>query len=291
MNIIKPANLKKGDTIGILATSGPIKQDSLPILTAVDYLKQSGYQTVISNDIYKEDRYLAGEDETRLKDLHDFFKNPHINAIICLRGGYGALRLINRIDYSIIRNNPKIFIGSSDATAFLATFYAQANLVSFHSLMLLNGFSKNDIDLINNQKEILPKKKHKIFIDGEAQGVLWGGNLSTIVSLFGSCNYLPDKEIILFLEDINEPLYKIDKMLIQIFRNLQLKNKIKGIVFGEFLGLKKEEEKQLENLLFEYSKMLNIPCVYGYDITHGKNNVTVPFGRCAKLFGAKICLL
>ena len=151
--------------------------------------------------------------------------------------------------------------------------------------------SKNDIDLINNQKEILPKKKHKIFIDGEAQGVLWGGNLSTIVSLFGSCNYLPDKEIILFLEDINEPLYKIDKMLIQIFRNLQLKNKIKGIVFGEFLGLKKEEEKQLENLLFEYSKMLNIPCVYGYDITHGKNNVTLPFGRCAKLLGAKICLL
>ncbi len=137
----------------------------------------------------------------------------------------------------------------------------------------------------------MPKKKHKILIQGEAQGILWGGNLSTIVSLFGSENYLPDEDIILFLEDINEPLYKIDKMLIQILRNSLLKKKIKAIVFGEFLGIKKEEEKQLENLLFEYAKTLDAPCVSGYNITHGKNNAIVPFARCAKLFGAKICLL
>lgn len=282
--------LKAGDTIGIISPSGPISNKEI-FFQKADELKNLGYKIKIFPNVFNQKGWLAGDDTERLSDLHAAFSDDECSAILCSRGGYGAIRLLDKIDFNIIRNNPKIFIGSSDATAFLATFYAQANLVSFHSLMLLNGFSKNDIDLINNQKEILPKKKHKIFIDGEAQGVLWGGNLSTIVSLFGSCNYLPDKEIILFLEDINEPLYKIDKMLIQIFRNLQLKNKIKGVVFGEFLGLKKEEEKQLENLLFEYSKMLNIPCVYGYDITHGKNNVTLPFGRCAKLLGAKICLL
>lgn len=282
--------IKSGDTIGIISPSSSIC-DRETFFKKVDELKNLGYKVKIFPNVFNQKGYLAGSDAERLNDLHAAFLDDECSAILCSRGGYGAIRLLDKINYNIIKNNPKIFIGSSDATALLAAFYAQAGLKSFHSLMLLNGFSKNDIDLINNQKEILPKKKHKIFIDGEAQGILWGGNLSTIVSLFGSGNYLPNEDIILFLEDINEPLYKIDKMLMQIFRNVQLKNKIKAIIFGEFLGLKKEEEKQLENLLFEYAKMLNVPCVFGYDITHGKNNVTVPFGRCAKLFGSKICLL
>ena len=282
--------LKSGDTIGRISPSGSIC-DRETFFKKVDGLKNLGYKVKIFPNVFNQKGYLAGSDAERLNDLHAAFLDDECSAILCSRGGYGAIRLLDKINYNIIKNNPKIFIGSSDATALLAAFYAQAGLKSFHSLMLLNGFSKNDIDLINNQKEILPKKKHKIFIDGEAQGVLWGGNLSTIVSLFGSDNYLPNEDMILFLEDINEPLYKIDKMLVQIFRNTQLKNKIKALIFGEFSGLKKEEEKQLENLLFEYSKMLNVPCVFGYNITHGKNNVTVPFGRCAKLFGSKICLL
>ena len=282
--------LKSGDTIAIISPSGSIC-DRETFFQKIDELKNLGYKVKIFPNVFNQKGYLAGSDAERLNDLHAAFLDDECSAILCSRGGYGAIRLLDKINYNIIKNNPKIFIGSSDATALLAAFYAQAGLKSFHSLMLLNGFSKNDIDLINNQKEILPKKKHKIFIDGEAQGILWGGNLSTIVSLFGSDNYLPNEDMILFLEDINEPLYKIDKMLVQIFRNTQLKNKIKALIFGEFSGLKKEEEKQLENLLFEYSKMLNVPCVFGYNITHGKNNVTVPFGRCAKLLGAKICLL
>ncbi len=282
--------LKAGDTIGIISPSGAVC-DRDTFFKKVDVLKKIGYKIKIFPNVFNQQAYLAGSDEQRLNDLHAAFLDKDCSAILCSRGGYGAIRLLDMINYEIIKSNPKIFIGSSDATAFLIAFYARVKLKTFHSLMLLNGFSKNDIDLINNQKEILPKKKHKIFIEGAAQGILWGGNLSTIVSLFGSSNYLPDEDMILFLEDINEPLYKIDKMLIQIYRNSLLKNKIKAIVFGEFLGLKKEEKKMLENLLFEYSKIFNVPCVSGYNITHNKNNITIPFGRSAKLFGAKICLL
>lgn len=282
--------LKAGDTIGIISPSGAISNREI-FFQKVEDLKALGYKVKIFPNVFNQKGYLAGDDSERLEDLHSAFSDDEVNAILCSRGGYGAIRLLDKIDYNIIKNNPKIFMGSSDATALLIAFYARADLAGYHTLMLLNGFSKNDIDLINNQKEILPKKKHKVFTQGSASGVLWGGNLSTIVSLFGSYNYLPEKDIILFLEDINEPLYKIDKMLIQIFRNSRLREKIKAVIFGEFTGLAKDESKKLENILFEYSKMLNIPCVYGYDITHGKNNIALPFGRCTKLLGAKIYLL
>ena len=95
MNIIKPQRLKTGDTIGILATSGPIEKDSKVIINSVKFLELCGFNVLVSSDIYNEDRYLAGDDETRLKNLHEFFENDQIKAIICLRGGYGAIRLIN----------------------------------------------------------------------------------------------------------------------------------------------------------------------------------------------------
>ena len=148
-----------------------------------------------------------------------------------------------------------------------------------------------DIEKINNQKTIEPKKKHRVLFEGEAQGVLWGGNLATIVSLFGAKNYLPKDDIILFLEDICEPPYKIDRMLVEIYRNSDLKEKIKGVVFGEFLGISKQELKEVENTLCDFAQKMSVPCVYGFDITHGKNNIAVPFGASAKLFGSKICLL
>ena len=123
MNIIKPPVLKQGDTIGILAPSGAIGDDTTPVMTAIDYFSKLGFKTLVSNDLYLKNRYLAGDDLTKIKNLHAFFENPKINAIICMRGGYGALRLINKIDYSIISNNPKIFCGYSDITALNLMFF------------------------------------------------------------------------------------------------------------------------------------------------------------------------
>ena len=282
--------LKAGDTIAIISPAGEVANREI-FFKKADEIRALGFRVKIFPNALNKEGYLAGSDEERLEDLHGAFSDNEVNAILCSRGGYGTLRLLDKIDYNIIKNNPKIFIGSSDITNLLIAFYARAALKSFHALMLLNGFSKRDIDLINNQKEILPLKKHKIFIEGNTKGILWGGNLSTIVSLFGSDDYLPDEDIILFLEDIGEPLYKIDKMLLQILRNEELKSKIKGIIFAQFTGLCAQDLKSSENLFFRYAKKFDVPCVLGYNIGHVKNSILIPFGRCANLVGSKIYLL
>ena len=282
--------LKPGDTIAIISPAGEIANREI-FFKKVDEIKALGFKIKIFPNALNKNGYLAGSDEERLEDLHGAFSDGEVSAILCSRGGYGTLRLLDKIDYNIVKNNPKIFIGSSDITNLLIAFYARANLKSFHALMLLNGFSQRDINLINNQKEILAQKKHKIFIKGEAKGILWGGNLSTVTALFGSDSYLPDDEIILFLEDINEPLYKIDKMLLQILRNKDLKNKIKGIIFGQFSGLSAKDLKLSENLFFQYAKKFDVPCVLGYSIGHVKNSILIPFGRYVNLVGSKIYLL
>lgn len=295
MNIIKPANLKKGDTIGILATSGPIKQDSLPILTAVDYLKQSGYQTVISNDIYKEDRYLAGEDETRLKDLHDFFKNPHINAIICLRGGYGALRLINRIDYSIIRNNPKIFCGYSDITALSLMFLKRAGLMTYSGPMIMSDFGAAERSnyTMNEFFKAVTSDKYEISAnhiikEGKAEGILWGGNLSTVVSLCG-LDFIPDEPFIFFAEDINEPVYKIDKMFRQLLNIEKFRQNISGLCLGDFSNT--DNKDWLLKLLIEISEELSIPSSLGFKISHTACKTTIPIGARGMLNGKTLQIL
>ena len=127
MNLIKPEKLKKGGTIGILATSGAI-EDTESILRAKKFFETLGYNVVLSNNAFEKFHGMAGEDEKRLGELHRFFKTPEINAIICMRGGYGAIRLIKKIDYDLIRENPKIFCGYSDITALCAMFLKKSNL-------------------------------------------------------------------------------------------------------------------------------------------------------------------
>lgn len=286
--------LNLGDTIGIISPSGPV-YDREGFYCNVDFLKQKGFKVKVFPHALSEQNYLAGADKERLKDLHQAFCDDEVKAILCSRGGYGAIRLIDYIDYDLISQNKKIFIGSSDISILLALFYKKARLCSFHAPMLMNGFCSANfekyLNIINNPKAPEPKKKHKIYKNGEARGVLWGGNLSSIISLFGSRDYLPDDEIILFLEDINEAPYKIDKMFAQIFRNIELKEKIKAVVLGEFSGLNKNDNLLLNSIFDFYSARFNVPFVFGYDITHNKNNTVVPFGRFAKLLGAKICLL
>ena len=130
MNLIKPKNLKIGDNIGIIAPSGGVENNE-NILRAKNFLENKGYKVTLGKNILKNNRYLAGSDEERLEDLHSFFADPNIDAIICLRGGYGAIRLINKIDYELIKNNPKIFAGYSDVTALSAMFLKKSGLVTF----------------------------------------------------------------------------------------------------------------------------------------------------------------
>ena len=288
MTKIKPKKLNKGDTIGILAVSGKISEFD-KIKKAKKYFEKQGYNVVISNTCESSHRYMAGAcDDDCIKALHTFFEDKNIDAIFCARGGYGTLRLINKINWDIIKNNPKIFAGYSDITILLAKILKETNLITFHSPMPNGDFSveiqeytqNSFFNTLNGNTTEIKAEKSTIYLEGESTGILWGGNLASLVSLCGT-DFIPNEDIILFLEDLNEPVYKIDKMLTQLFNIDKVRKNIKGIAIGEFKDI--ENKKQLDELLQELAKELNIPMCDGFKITHNKIKDTIPYGVKAKL--------
>jgi muramoyltetrapeptide carboxypeptidase len=287
MNLIKPKKLQKGDTIGIIAPSGNVNIEK--IQAGVEYFKLQGYKVKLGKNLYETDRYLAGTDKERLDDLHNAFLDDGIDAIVCARGGYGALRLINKIDYDLIRKHPKIFCGFSDVTVLNALLLKYCGLITFSAPMIQSDFSKSQIDLFTEENfyktltknfiEIKPITS-KIYKAGNAEGILFGGNLSTIVSLCGQ-DFIPDEEFMFFVEDLNEPVYKIDKYITQLLNVEKFKQNVSAIVLGEFLDV---DEKNFLEVFFEnLSNELNVPVIGDYPFTHGSSKVTVPYGAFAKL--------
>ena len=286
MKIIKPKKLQKGDTIGILAVSGKIKEYER-IEKAKSYFESMGYNVLISNTCKTSHRYMAGENDNEcINELHNFFQNEEINAIICARGGYGTLRLIKKINWDIIKNNPKIFAGYSDITNLLNLILKETGLITFHSPMPNGDFSDEIIEYtkdcffntLEGKTKIITAENPKTFFMGECNGLLWGGNLSTLVSLCGT-NFIPDNDLILFLEDLNEPIYKIDKMLTQLFNTEKIKKQVKGIALGEFKDI--EDKEELDEIIQEFANELKIPICDGFKITHSKTKETIPIGASA----------
>lgn len=288
MNLIKPKKLKKGDTIAIIATSGNVNIEK--IQKGIEYFQNKGYKIKLGKNIEKSFRYMAGTDEERLEDLHNAFLDKEIDAIICARGGYGAIRLIDKIDYSIVKNNPKIFCGYSDITALSSMFLTKANLITFSGPMVQSDFSHNrEINkfteesffdtVTQNNCQIRPNNLIT-YKNGDAEGILWGGNLATIVSLCGK-DFIPDREFIFFAEDLNEPVYKIDKYFRQLLNIQKFRKNIQAIILGDFLDI--DNSKWLEDLFKEIAKELDIPTVGGFPISHTESKATIPYGGYAKL--------
>ncbi|MDD3236510.1 MAG: LD-carboxypeptidase [Candidatus Gastranaerophilales bacterium] len=286
MNIIKPKKLQKGDTIGILAVSGLIKEAE-KIKKAKKYFEALGYKVVLSKNIDEKFTCMAGTDDVRLKALHNFFADEKIDAILCARGGYGVLRLVKNIDYELIKNNPKLLIGYSDITALLAMIYKNTGLITFHGAMANGDFGADKIDeftkdsffsvVTSKEKglEFKAKDGFKTYSCGVARGILWGGNLSTITTLAG-IDFIPDEKFIFFFEDINEPAYKIDRMLTQLFNIEKFKNNLAGIAIGEFVGLDKQE--YLDEFLADKAQKLDVPVSDGFYISHAAKKYTLPIG-------------
>ena len=267
--------MQKIKTIGLIAPSGNIKNLD-EINKKISILKKSFKVKKFYNEKKALD-YLSDSDENRIKYFEKAFSDKEVDLIISIRGGYGAIRIVDKINYNLIKD--KYYIGSSDATILLMALYKKTNVKCFHSLMISNGFVENledNIDIIENNSF---KLNIKPLNEGKSKGILWGGNLSSIVSTFSGENYVPNKNIILFLEDLNEPLYKIDKMLFEIYRFEKLRKKIKGIIFGDFYF----EKKEILPLLKEYSNLFNVPTFRCEEITHKKNNITIPFGKEIKI--------
>ena len=283
--------LQKGDTIGIIALSGECDREK--VLNSKTFFENLGYKIKLSKNIFECDRYLAGKDENKLNELYDFFQNPEIKLILCARGGYGAIRLVNEIDYDLIKKNPKPFCGFSDVTALLLMIYKKSGIITYHAPMACVDFVENaPIGLTFTQEnffktlngEINSYNADKIYKNGLAEGILFGGNLSTVVSLCG-LDFLPDEDFIFFAEDVNEPVYKIDRMFQQLINTAKFKSNCKGLIIGEFSGT--DNEEWLDMYFYELTDKLNIPIVSMSKITHSKDKITLPIGVKAKILNDK----
>lgn len=280
--IIKPEKLKKGDTVGFVATSGDIK-DFSKLEKAKEEFEQAGFKVKISETAKKRKDYLSGTDEERAAALNDSFKDPEIKAIVAARGGYGAIRILNKLDYKSIQSNPKIFVGYSDITALSLMIYKQSGLVTYSGAMAFSDFgcgiseyTKNSFfDILENDKKEIEIDAPKVYHSGISSGILWGGNLSTIQSLCG-LEFIPDEKFIFITEDINEPVYKIDKMFTQLLNIQKFKQNLTGIVLGDFSGL--DNGIYFTNFLNELSEGLKIPIISGIKFGHEKDKQTIPIG-------------
>lgn len=286
MNLIKPKKLQKGDKIGLLSISGDIREPER-IQKATRYFEEKGFKVVVSETSYKKDRYFAGNDEERLEALHNFFNDKNIDAIIATRGGYGIIRILDQIDFELIKRNPKIFIGYSDISALLVMILKKTGLVTFHGAMANGDFAEDEVNQFTEDSffNVLgntvssyfyeAREGFRTYFSGIAQGLLWGGNLATLASLAGQ-DFLPEEKFILFLEDLNEPVYKIDRMVTQLLRLDGFKDNLVGVALGQFSYV--DNELYLKELFEELSAKLQVPMVDNFQISHEKDKYTVPLG-------------
>lgn len=287
MNLIKPNKLNLGDTIAVIAPAGCVENNEKAEV-AKKFFENMGYKIVFGKHMFKQNNYLAGSDEERLEDLHNSFEDKNIKAVFCLRGGYGCIRLINKIDYDLIKKNPKIFAGYSDITALCTMFLKKAGLITYHAPMFQSDFGteKPSIYTLSKFLKILTThgvenlKSQKVYNEGFARGILFGGNLATLTSLCG-VDFIPDEKFIFFAEELNEPVYKIDRMFYQLLNIEKFRKNVCGIVLGDFLKI--DNKLWLDDLFKEISKTLNVPVLHCLKITHKKNKLTVPVGINAEI--------
>ncbi|PCJ61239.1 MAG: LD-carboxypeptidase [Planctomycetota bacterium] len=291
-------NLKIGDTIGICSPSGPYSEKD--IRPTIKYLKMLGFKTKLSKNIFSRDRYLAGIPKQRINDIHQLFCDKSVDAIIAGRGGFGSIQLLDQLDFALIKENSKPFFGFSDTTALQLALYKKIRLPSITGITLTYDIKKDKVNktTINNFEQLIFQHSFpKIILTNQskqknADGILIGGCLSLITSLMGT-SYFPElKDKILFIEDVNEEPYNIDRLLSQL---LMAKNfsKLSAIVIGNFYKCNAEDKKhgsikQVINSFIDRSNktvFTNLP--YG----HQPSRILLPIGLPAKIIKNELIIL
>ena len=292
--MIKPKSLNHDDCIGIISPSYWLSEDDLQRTTS--YLKTIGYKLKFGISYSLRWGPFAGHPQERADDIHRMFSDPDIKAIICARGGYGANRVLPLIDYELIRENPKIFIGYSDITAYLTSITQKTGLITFHGPMLVSykkRFVKYNFELmeqiLKGTKEVkieYPKAlSPKVLKSGIATGPLWGGNITLLTNRLGTADYLDIDGVILFLEDLDEYLYAFERMLVQM-RTAGLFDHIKGLIIGELDEFKDQEipfERNTDQIVIDICGDLDIPIVSNFPCGHGTYQATLPISVNAEL--------
>lgn len=299
--IIKPKRLKDGSRIGIIAPASFITENDY--VKIQKNLEELNLIAIPAKNLLKNYGYLAGTDQERVEDLHEMFSRKDIDGIICARGGYGTPRILRSINYELIRRNPKVLIGYSDITALLIAIYIKTGLVTFHGavgISTFNEFTKNYIrqvlfegrsfvELVTEAEEYNENSSLSIneimkISYGKAEGILVGGNLSLLINLLGTeFDFISDDKII-FLEEIGEEPYRIDRMLTHLINSGKFE-KCKAIVIGHFSNceVKKDnpafrESLNLREVLMDRLGSLKIPVIYGLSFGHVRNKFTLPIG-------------
>ena len=298
MRILKPKKLLKGDTIGLISPASPPINESF-INSAINYLESLGYSVKLGKHVANVNGYLAGTDKERADDLMEMFADKNVKAIFTTRGGYGTPRLLDLIDYSVIRKNPKILVGMSDMTALQLAIFNKTKLITFAGPMfatdLFSNLQKETEDffwkILTSSKKIgkiknLNEEKFYILNKGRSEGRILGGNLSMIVSLLGT-GYLPSfKNSIFLLEEIGEQPYRIDRMFNQL-RLSGIFNKIEGVVLGRFVDCYEKNSKKntltLNEIIVDYLNKIKIPVLYNLKHGHIAQILTIPLGLNTKL--------
>lgn len=287
--VIKPPALKPGDTIAISSPAGAVWDES-SITRFASIIESLGFKVKLGQTLKEKWGYLAGSDELRAKELNTFFADKEVKAIFCQKGGWGCARLLDKLDYQLIKKNPKVIMGFSDITSLLIAIYSKTGVVTFHGPVGNSGWNDFSVDYI---KRVLMKKEAVQFVypekdddkpytlnSGKAKGRLMGGNLAVLTGIIGSA-YLPHwKNKILFLEDVEEEPYEIDRMLTQL-KLAGVLSQISGFVFGKCSKCVAEEPFKaftLKEVLEQHIKPLGIPAFYGAMIGHIENKYTVPLG-------------
>ena len=299
---IKPPRLKSGDTLGLVAPGSYISEDELK--DSVANLEKLGFKVIYNERILSKSGYLAGDDKSRAAELNSMFANTKVDGIFCARGGYGCQRILPMLDYELIKKNPKVLIGYSDITALLNGIYAETGLVTFHGPVGISTFNEFSVTyfnevLVHPEKDLVlisapsedQKEIHSItmIVSGKAVGELVGGNLSVINSLIGTKYDFNGEGKIIFLEEIGEEPYRIDRMLTQLIQSGKF-DKAAGVAMGVFKDCEPKEKDpsfstsfSLMEVLFDRLSNLNIPVIYGLSFGHIKNKFTLPVGIKAEL--------
>jgi muramoyltetrapeptide carboxypeptidase len=282
---IRPLRLKPGDTIGIVAPASPFDRKTFD--QGIRCLESMGFQTRVPDEIFEKNGYLAGSDSHRAGLVMQFFEDHSVNALLCARGGFGSLRILPLLDFNIIRQNPKVFVGHSDITALLAAITAKSRLVTFHGPLvttlanapemtcstLLTAISSNAIVELKPAQGITLKA-------GRARGRVIGGNLTTLCHMLATPFEPRFENHILLLEDRGEAHYRIDRMLFQMKLAGCFKG-IAGLVLGSFQDCGSLDG--IFRIFEEQFKDMSLPILAGFDVGHGPQNMTMPVGLEATL--------
>lgn len=282
MKSLHPAPLKQGDTIGVIAPSSIY--DVTQLTQAVGHLEAQGFNVVFHPQTAAQENQFAGTPNQKISALHDYFTNPDIDAIFCTSGGNGAIHCLDKIDYSLIKNNPKIFMGFSDITLFLNAISSQTGLVTFHG-PTLSRMQKLDSKWRDQMIATLMGANDSLQIDApDIEGTLYGGNLSALQAIIGT-PYAPDmKDSILLLEDINDHLSRYDRMIAHMKQAGWMDN-LNGILAGEFINSLDNPTRPFGLTIEEIieTNAPNTPKGHNAPFGHGKNLCTLPIGAKASL--------